>query len=264
MMDWQILSWWTWTSLFVIKPWQPTTTDYVHLLLKTSTLCHWNWKRKWSCSLWRMRFCTAITTLRFAMMIQSKHISWRVEITANWPETLEKPRHYPCPCAASHGFQWQPKWTIPWWLWFIPKSKISHPEVAWYPGATLNTSRTMDRHQLQFDPSVSVVWQICQHIDSDWPTGKDGALYTLYRDYGSWATGQPDVETCTEASQHIKDCVWTRKCLHISVHKATPQTPRYLITHFCGVPSKDWWAIRIPNQTFEQHVCHFTQYYQDD
>lgn len=54
-------SWNTSNSLLEFKPQHPTMIDCVNWSLQPSTLFHYSWKRKWSCSLWWNRSGTITT-----------------------------------------------------------------------------------------------------------------------------------------------------------------------------------------------------------
>lgn len=94
---------------------------------------------------------------------------------------------------------------------------------------------------------------------------KDGTLHEIYREYESWATGQPNFQKHMKVSLHIQDhnCVWPRKCIHLAGHKRNQQAPWYPTTPGSSVPPKDQWTIRYCQQGC-QALHTSTWYYQDD
>lgn len=96
-------------------------------------------------------------------------------------------------------------------FWSVPKSQISHPEAILDNWATDNTTRTIDRNQLQSYHRGDVIQWIWQHADSSWPAEKYGTLHTTYRDYGTWETGQPDVEPHWSSIAHQRPSFLTKE-----------------------------------------------------
>lgn len=141
-------SWQTKRSLLASELWHQTMTYWMKWSLKSSTLCHCNWKRKCSCSPWRMSFCTMATVLTLPMMIWSKYRSWGVNTTAKWTNPLSTKRHFHWLFSALSMIAYVHRHVNVW----LPRTCFVH-------FSHFDTSGTLDRHQLSFYPRVSVVYK---------------------------------------------------------------------------------------------------------
>lgn len=95
------------------------------------------------------------------------------------------------------------------------KESNKSPRNIWHTQDTPNTSWTMDRHQLLFEPRVSILQQGWQYSDSDWPSEKVAHFI-------------PCTETMVAKYQNWNICGWDPflffniyKCLRKNLHHPT-------------------------------------------